>query len=103
MFGIWAHAATIVALARGQSMDEACFQDLVDRLGDDLTTWPPLDRIEGEAMLLVSRRARDILDEARDLRAAFAALPTPAAPADLASRILALTERADSPRSEAAA
>ena len=54
-------------------------------------------------MLLVSRRARDILDEARDLRTAFAALPTPAAPADLASRILALTERADSPRSEAAA
>lgn len=76
-------------------MDEAQFQDLVDRQGEDLMRWPEAIRIEAERLLLVSDTARRILDDAVALRAAFAATQPIRAPRDLAQRIMALTNDDD--------
>lgn len=76
-------------------MDEAQFQDLVDRQGEDLTRWPEAIRIEAEQLLLVSESARRILGDAVALRAAFAAARPIRAPRDLAARILALASDDD--------
>lgn len=76
-------------------MDEAQFQDLVDRQGEDLTRWPEAIRIEAERLLLVSDTARRILNDAVALRAAFAASRPIRAPRDLAQRIMALTNDDD--------
>lgn len=72
-------------------MDEAQFQDLVDRQGEDLTRWPEAIRIEAERLLLVSDSARRILNNAVALRSAFAASRPIRAPRDLAQRIMTLT------------
>ena len=73
-------------------MDEAQFQDLVDRHGEDLTLWPAAVRVAAEALLLKSERARSILETAVRLREALAAGPAVRAPAGLAARIVALAE-----------
>ena len=95
MFDVQKHAVTLATQPRVQGMDESCFQDLVDRFGDDLSTWPIADGFKAQALLAHSAGARAILDDACRLRQIFAVLPTPSAPADLASRLLALTERCD--------
>ncbi|WP_026791209.1 hypothetical protein [Pleomorphomonas oryzae] len=77
-------------------MDEAQFQDLVDRQGEDLTRWPEALRVEAELLLAVSEPARRILGNAVTLRAAFASARPIRAPRDLAARILALTPDDDS-------
>jgi len=76
-------------------MDEAQFQDLVDRQGEDLTRWPEAVRAEAERLLVVSEPARRILDDAIALRAAFASARPIRAPRDLAARILALASDDD--------
>lgn len=73
-------------------MDEAQFQDLVDRQGEDLTRWPEAVRAEAEQLLMVSESARHILNNAIALRVAFASTRPIRAPRDLAKRILALTD-----------
>lgn len=73
-------------------MDEAQFQDLVDRHGEDLTLWPAAVRVAAEALLLKSERARSILETAVRLREALAAGPAVRAPAGLTARIVALAE-----------
>lgn len=77
-------------------MDEAQFQDLVDRQGEDLTRWPEAVRAEAEQLLIVSEAARRILDNAIALRTAFVSMRPVRAPKDLVARILALTDDNDS-------
>lgn len=76
-------------------MDEAQFQDLVDRQGEDLARWPEAVRIEAEQLLVASEAARRILGDAIALRAAFASARPIRAPRDLAARILALANDDD--------
>jgi hypothetical protein len=76
-------------------MDEAQFQDLVDRLGEDLTHWPDAVRTDAEQLLNVSEPARRILGDAIALRAAFASARPIRARRDLAARILALANDDD--------
>lgn len=73
-------------------MDEAQFQDLVDRHGEDLRLWPAPVRADAEALLRQSDRARAILEAAAALRTAFSAAPPVRAPAGLKARIIALAE-----------
>ena len=77
-------------------MDEAQFQDLVDRQGEDLARWPEAIRVEAELLLVTSEAARRILEDAAALRAAFASAPSIRAPRDLAARILTLASDDDS-------
>lgn len=81
-------------------MDEAQFQDLVDRHGEDLRLWPAAVRADAEALLRQSDRARSILETAVTLRKALTAGPAARAPAGLAARIAALADDdADTPAS----
>ncbi|SFM41724.1 hypothetical protein SAMN05192571_101527 [Pleomorphomonas diazotrophica] len=73
-------------------MDEARFQDLVDRHGEDLGLWPAAVRADAEALLRQSDRARSILETAVRLRKALTAGPSVRAPAGLAARIAALAD-----------
>ncbi|MEY9878955.1 hypothetical protein [Bradyrhizobium sp. USDA 329] len=69
-------------------MDVTEFEELIDRLGEDLSLWPDDRRLPAEALLARSSAARALLEEARMLRRAFAAPPV-RAPAGLADRIVA--------------
>jgi hypothetical protein len=71
-----------------RAMDISAFEDLIDRLGDDLSRWPDDQRLAAEALLVDSAEARTLLDEARALREALSAPPV-RAPAGLADRIVA--------------
>lgn len=71
------------------------FEDLVDRLGEDLSMWPEPARAAGEALLKSSAAARDILDEARLLRRALAPDSKVKASADLVDRIVFQAEQTD--------
>ncbi len=86
-------------------MDEAQFQDLVDRHGEDLRLWPTAVRADAEALLRQSDRARSILETAAALRKALTAGPAVRAPAGLKARIVALADddEADKPASPPAA
>lgn len=68
-------------------MDIPEFEDLLDRLGDDLTQWPTPRQQDAAALLCVSEPARAALAEARLLRLALRADPVPA-PAGLIDRIM---------------
>ncbi len=82
-------------------MDEAQFQDLVDRHGEDLALWPAALRADAEALLEHSDRARSILDAAARLRQTLTSGPKVRAPAGLAARIAALADddETDKPKS----
>ncbi|OAF02495.1 hypothetical protein AYJ54_26270 [Bradyrhizobium centrolobii] len=84
-------------------MDVTEFEDLIDRLGEDLSRWPDDRRLPAEELLACSDAARALLDEARILRRALAA-PPERAPAGLADRIAAaaakLKNDAAEPRTE---
>jgi hypothetical protein len=69
-------------------MDVTAFEELIDRLGEDVSLWPDEQRLAAEALLAQSSAARALLDEARILRSALAAPPV-RAPAGLADRIVA--------------
>lgn len=68
-------------------MDVLEFEDLLGRLGDDLTQWPALQQQDAAALLLVSEPARAAMAEAKLLRTALQAGPV-AAPAGLVDRIM---------------
>jgi hypothetical protein len=68
-------------------MDVPEFEDLLGRLGDDLTQWPASRQHDAAALLRVSETARAALAEARLLRVALRAEPVPA-PAGLIDRIM---------------
>ncbi len=69
-------------------MDVSEFEDLIDRLGEDLSRWPETQRVAAETLIASSCEARASLEEARTLRQALAAPPV-RAPAGLVDRIVA--------------
>ena len=69
-------------------MDVTSFEDLIDRLGEDLSRWPDDQRLAAEGLLASSAEARTLHEAARALRRALAAPPV-CAPASLADRIVA--------------
>ncbi|HZR88285.1 MAG TPA: hypothetical protein VFB02_15870 [Bradyrhizobium sp.] len=73
-------------------MDVAMFEDLIDRLGEDLSRWPSDQRIAAEQLLATSAAARTLHEEARALRQALSG-PKVSAPAGLADRIAAAASR----------
>ena len=68
-------------------MDVSEFEDLIDRLGEDMSCWPDGQRVAAEELFTSSREARALLEEARTLRQALAGPPV-RAPAGLADRIV---------------
>ena len=69
-------------------MDVGAFEDLIDRLGEDLSLWPDVQRVAALELLTSSAEARVLHDEARTLRQLLAS-PRVRAPAGLADRIVA--------------
>jgi hypothetical protein len=68
-------------------MNVADFEDLLDRLGDDMSTWPAPQQRSAADLLRSSDHARLVLDEARRLRRALSARPVRAR-AGLTDRIM---------------
>jgi hypothetical protein len=68
-------------------MDVSEFEDLIDRLGEDMSRWPEGQRVAAQELLASSRDAQALLEEARTLRRALARSPG-RAPAGLADRIV---------------
>ena len=85
-----------------RAMDITVFEDLIDRLGDDLSRWPDDQRRSAEAFLAASAEARALHAEAVAVRQALAAPPV-RAPRGLADRIVAAAgklPREQAPRDE---
>jgi hypothetical protein len=75
-------------------MNVADFEDLLDRLGDDMSTWPaPLQQSAAD-LLRSSDPARLLLEEAKRLRQALSAPPVRAT-AGLTDRIMLSIPRTD--------
>jgi len=68
-------------------MDVAGFQDLLDRLGEDLSTWPEQPRHDAELLLRSSEAAREALAQAQSLRQILSSRPV-SAPPGLINRIM---------------
>jgi hypothetical protein len=69
-------------------MDVSEFENLIDRLGEDLSRWPEGQRLAAEELIASSNAAKALLEEARMLRQALAAPPV-RAPVGLVERIVA--------------
>jgi|AGTN01.1.fsa_nt_gi hypothetical protein len=63
------------------------FQDLLDRLGATLDSWPEPDRAAAESLLAASTEARERFDAARTLESRLRD-GTPKAPPGLVDRII---------------
>jgi hypothetical protein len=68
-------------------MDIADFQDLLDRLGDDLATWPAPQQESAVILLRSSDEAHLALEQSRLLRRALSTTPIRAR-AELTDRIM---------------
>jgi hypothetical protein len=68
-------------------MNIAEFEDLLDRLGEDMSTWPAPLQQAAAVLLRSSDEARGLLEETRLMRRALAGTPI-RAPAGLADRIM---------------
>lgn len=79
-------------------MDVREFEDLIDRLGEDISCWPDGQRQAAVELLASSPEARALLEQARALRQALSA-PAVRAPAGLANRIVAAAGRLKAPPS----
>jgi hypothetical protein len=73
-------------------MDVTEFEELIDRLGEDLSLWPDDRRLPAEELVARSAAAQALLEEARALRQALAAPPV-RAPTGLADRIVAAARK----------
>jgi len=80
-------------------MDVTEFEELIDRLGEDLSLWPDDRRVPAEELLARSSAAQALLEEARVLRQALAAPPV-RAPSGLADRIVAAAAKMKSDPAE---
>jgi hypothetical protein len=82
-------------------MDVSEFEDLIDRLGEDMSRWPEVYRLAAGELLASSCEARAFLEEARTLRLALGGPPV-RAPAGLADRIVTAAAKlnAETPRAE---
>jgi hypothetical protein len=76
------------------------FEDLLDRLGEDMSTWPAPLQQAAAVLLGSSDQARGLLEETRLMRQALAGTPI-RAPAGLADRIV-VGVRQPAPESAAA-
>jgi hypothetical protein len=76
------------------TMNVADFEDLLDRLGDDMSIWPAPQQHSAADLLRWSDQARLVLDEARRLRRALSARPVRAR-AGLTDRIMQAVPHAD--------
>jgi hypothetical protein len=74
-------------LRTGSTMHVKEFEDLIDRLGDDMSRWPDAKRQAADVLLAASAEARALLREAHKLRAALS-MPAVRTPAGLADRIV---------------
>jgi hypothetical protein len=79
------------------------FEDLVDRYGEDLATWPVDLQRRAAALVHQSARARAVIAEAQMLRRALRSPARGSAPAGLADRILAAAQPAAAPAAAVAA
>jgi hypothetical protein len=70
-----------------RAMDVATFEDLIDRLGDDLSRWPDDQRLVAVQLLASSAEARALYEEASAMRRALSAPPV-RAPRGLVDRIV---------------
>ena len=77
-----------------RAMDVSEFENLIDRLGEDLSRWPEVQRLAAGELIACSREAKLLLEQARTLRQALAAPPV-RAPAGLADRIVAAAGKLD--------
>jgi hypothetical protein len=68
-------------------MDVSKFEDLIDRLGEDMSHWPEGQRLAAGELLASSPEARALLADARTLRQSLTR-PSLRAPAGLADRIV---------------
>jgi hypothetical protein len=75
-------------------------EDLIDRLGEDISCWPGLQRQAAAELLVSSDDARALLEEARALREMLT-VPPVRAPAGLADRIVAAAFRINAAPSRA--
>jgi hypothetical protein len=73
-------------------MDVREFEDLIDRLGEDVSCWPDAQREAAADLLSSSSEAAALMAEARALREALSAPPV-RAPAGLTDRILAAASK----------
>ncbi|BBB98358.1 hypothetical protein [Bradyrhizobium elkanii] len=73
-------------------MDVATFEDLIDRLGEDLSRWPDDQRVAAVQLLASSAEARTLYEEASAVRRALAAPPV-RAPQGLADRIVTVAAK----------
>lgn len=80
-------------------MDVTEFEELIDRLGEDLSLWPDDRRLPAEELLAQSSAAQVLLEQARALRHALAA-PSVRAPKGLADRIVAAAGKLKSDTAE---
>lgn len=80
-------------------MDVTEFEELMDRLGEDISLWPDERRLPAEALLARSSDAQALLEEARILRRTLAAPPV-RAPVGLADRIAAAAAKMKSDTAE---
>ncbi|CCD97061.1 conserved hypothetical protein [Bradyrhizobium sp. ORS 375] len=75
-----------------RTMDVREFEDLVDRLGEDVSRWPAEQRQAADALLASSPEARRLIADARLVREALSSPPV-RAPTGLTARILATASR----------
>ena len=75
-------------------MDVADFQDLLDRLGDDMATWPAPQQESALILLRSSDEARLALEQSKLLRRALSTTPIRAR-AELTDRIMQATGQAE--------
>jgi hypothetical protein len=78
-------------------MDIAEFEELLDRLGEDVSRWPAPSRDAARVLLRRSTEARDLVARAQDMRRALAPPAAIRAPAGLAGRIVARAMEASPP------
>jgi len=70
-----------------RAMDVATFEDLIDRLGEDLSRWPDDQRLAAVHLLASSAEARTLYEAASAVRRALAAPPV-RVPKGLVDRIV---------------
>jgi hypothetical protein len=86
---------TVQGYRTKRMMDVREFEDLLDRLGEDLSRWPDAQRQAAVDLLSSSPEASALLAHAREMRDALSAPPV-RAPAGLADRIFAAASRVKS-------
>jgi hypothetical protein len=94
-FRAWVFGGVVI------EMDIEEFEDLLDRLGEDLSRWPAEKQKSASVLLAQSGEARELLREAATLRSLLSKSPI-RAPEGLADRIVVQASRTAGTEKEAA-